>query len=130
MKGVKGKRKGMPKTGGRKKGSLNKLTVKQKELSALIHDFNIENFSEFWEAWKECSPYEKCRVYLSALEYDLAKLQKTVVEKGESFKTDQVTVVGFQNDENPTVIIKNPSREYTQKDYEILKKDFGKNDKN
>jgi hypothetical protein len=118
--------KGNPKHGGRKKGSLNKITLKTKELHSLITDFNTKNFYKFWKAWEECTPFEKCKIYLSSLEYDLAKLQKTVIESNQESEKDDITVVNFAGNQiDPIVLVKNPTKKYKYED--IVKNEKKKN---
>lgn len=69
---AKGRPKGTPKTGGRKKGTPNKVTAPLKEL---IKQFAIDKWPEFLESWENMeSNKDKCDAYTKVLQYLLPKM--------------------------------------------------------
>lgn len=68
----KGRPKGTPKTGGRQKGTPNKVTAPLKEL---IKQFAIDKWPEFLESWEHMeSNKDKCDAYTKVLQYLLPKM--------------------------------------------------------
>ena len=68
----KGRPKGTPKTGGRQKGTPNKVTAPLKEL---IKQFAIDKWPEFLESWENMeSNKDKCDTYTKVLQYLLPKM--------------------------------------------------------
>lgn len=65
--------KGQPKTGGRVKGTPNKI---KNDLRERIQNFAEENFDEVIEAWKQIQePDKKIKAYNDICAYALPKLQ-------------------------------------------------------
>lgn len=65
--------KGQPKTGGRVKGTPNKI---KNDLRVRIQNFAEENFEEVVEAWKQIQePDKKIKAYNDICAYALPKLQ-------------------------------------------------------
>lgn len=78
--------KGQPKTGGRQKGTPNKVrdTLRQK-----IQDFAEENFEEVVEAWKSIEePDKKIKAYNDICAYALPKLQAVQVDANINNSSD------------------------------------------
>lgn len=64
--------KGLPKTGGKKRGHIPK---ERKELRKLLKDFAVDNFNEFKTSWGLImEPEKKCKVYIDACKYVLPSL--------------------------------------------------------
>lgn len=66
------------KTGGRKKGSRNKSVCREK-----IQDFLLANFDEMQVLFKEVrekSPTKALEIYISLLEFDVARLARVQTE--------------------------------------------------
>ena len=59
---------GMPKTGGRKKGSKNKITPLSRER---INDFLGKEFEDMCATYKGLKPKEKVDVYIALMKYVL-----------------------------------------------------------
>lgn len=65
--------KGLPKTGGRKAGTPNKVKY---DLRQKIREFAEDNFDEVIEAWKSIEePKDKLKAYVDLCTYALPKLQ-------------------------------------------------------
>ena len=78
--------KGRPKTGGRQKGTPNKVrnTLREK-----ILDFAEENFDEVIEAWKSIEePDKKIKAYNDICAYALPKLQAVQLDASISHASD------------------------------------------
>jgi len=73
---MKGKKKGMPKTGGRAKGSINKVT---KPLKELLANYSQESYDRFVMEMDQLQGIEYVRSYLALLEYFIPKLQRSEV---------------------------------------------------
>lgn len=72
-----GRKKGSPKTGGRQKGTPNKVSAPLKEL---IKDFAIEKWPEFVKAWDNTeSNKDKSDLYLKVVNYILPKMSSVDV---------------------------------------------------
>jgi hypothetical protein len=72
-----GRKPGHKKTGGRKKGTPNKITA---DVRILFSDFAQENFSEFAESFNEIDdPEKKCKVYIDLCRYVVPALQSVNV---------------------------------------------------
>lgn len=68
---------GLGKTGGRVKGTPNKITALSKEL---IKDFAVEKWPEFKKAWSKIeSNKDKADIYLKMLQYILPKMSSVDV---------------------------------------------------
>lgn len=65
------------KTGGREKGTPNKITAQLREM---ISDFLTENFETVQQDFKELKPFERAKVYSDLLQYGLPKLQSVSLE--------------------------------------------------
>lgn len=75
------------KTGGRKKGTPNKI---QNPVKVLLQDFASENWEEFKKSFKEIDdPIEKCRMYKDILPYCVPKLASVEVQAEVGQKTFQ-----------------------------------------
>jgi hypothetical protein len=73
-------KKGRKKTGGRQKGSLNKIT---QTFKTQILGFVVDNYDEFINTLNEIeNPVERAKIYLKAIEYVLPK-QKQIDLGGE-----------------------------------------------
>lgn len=72
-----GKKKGSPKTGGRKPGSTNLVG---KDLKELINNFCVSNWYKFLESLQSLNEIEYCKTYLQLLEYSIPKLQRTTIQ--------------------------------------------------
>lgn len=73
-----GKKKGSPKTGGRKAGTPNKVTGTVKEWIAAIIDGNREQFEDDLAALE---PGERVRIISNLLQYVTPKLQSVSAEE-------------------------------------------------
>ena len=69
--------KGLPKTGGRKKGAANKNT---RELRDMIKNFLTDNYDSVMEAWEGLEDKDRVRLYLDMMQYAVPKLQNTTEE--------------------------------------------------
>ena len=91
VEGKGGKRKGAPKTGGRKKGTPNKVTS---DLRARIAAFLDERWEDAVEAWGQIdSPASKVRLYIDLASFCLPRMQSismdaTVMKKESSVEDD------------------------------------------
>lgn len=81
-----GRKKGGPKTGGRKPGSVNLIG---KDLKEMINNFCVSNWHKFMDTLHLLGELEYCKTYLQLLEYSIPKLQRTTIQT-ES-ETDGVT---------------------------------------
>jgi hypothetical protein len=66
----------MPKTGGRAKGSINKVT---KPLKELLANYSQESYDRFVMEMDHLQGIEYVRSYLALLEYFIPKLQRSEV---------------------------------------------------
>lgn len=73
-----GKKKGTPKTGGRKPGSTNLIG---KELKELINNYCVSNWYKFMDTLPVLNELEYCKTYLQLLEYCIPKLQRTTIQR-------------------------------------------------
>lgn len=74
------------KTGGRKKGALNKLST---DLKQEITDFLNENFDEVKKEWQSLRGKEKLNFYKDLLKYSVPQMQSTSLETDLSKLTDE-----------------------------------------
>ena len=73
-----GKPKGLPKTGGRKKGTPNAVS---RDLRARISAFLDENFDTAVKAWKQLNdPKDKLKLYIDLACFGVPKLQAVQLE--------------------------------------------------
>jgi hypothetical protein len=63
---------GKEKTGGRQKGSKNKVTVNIRER---ISDFVVRNFEDVENEFDQLKGYDKVRMFMSFIPYIIPKLQ-------------------------------------------------------
>lgn len=72
--------KGLPKTGGRKKGTPNKVTREAREAAlAFLNGVSQGELKRIWEKAKKNDPNAALRVYYTALEFVAPKLQRREV---------------------------------------------------
>tara|TARA_R110000787_G_scaffold99632_2_gene204270 strand:+ start:1246 stop:1521 length:276 start_codon:yes stop_codon:yes gene_type:complete len=69
--------KGTPKTGGRKAGVGNKITVEVREAIALIAQRNVGNFEKWLGAVAVDDPGKAADLFLKAIEYHIPKLARS-----------------------------------------------------
>ena len=69
--------KGTPKTGGRKAGVGNKITVEVREAIALIAQRNVGNFEQWLGAVAVDDPGKAADLFLKAIEYHIPKLARS-----------------------------------------------------
>ena len=69
--------KGSPKTGGRKAGVGNRITVEVREAIALIAQRNVGNFEEWLGAVAVDDPGKAADLFLKAIEYHIPKLARS-----------------------------------------------------
>jgi len=90
------KPKGLPKTGGRKKGSVNKVTANMRET---IDTFLSENFDDMKLQFEMLEPRDKINAYIRLLEFTVPKLNRTQNEiTGANGGPIQTTVIKFIDD--------------------------------
>lgn len=78
--------KGLPKTGGRKPGSRNKIKY---GLRDKIREFAEANFDEVVEAWNRIDePKDKLKAYIDLCTYALPKLQSIQMDASISHASD------------------------------------------
>nr|DAH17201.1 MAG TPA: hypothetical protein [Bacteriophage sp.] len=77
--------KGRKKTGGKQKGYE---APAKKELRQMMHDFSVDAYENFMEAYLKCEPYQKCRVYLEAVKFNLPMLQSVTLEDKQGATND------------------------------------------
>lgn len=83
--GRKGRPKGIPKTGGRKAGTPNKV---QPALRDKIKAFGEENFEEVIAAWNCISdPKDKVKSYIDIISFAIPKLQAVQVDASVQQRT-------------------------------------------
>lgn len=70
-----GKKKGSPKTGGRVKGSVNKVTADVKAAIAAFTSSNVEKLDQWLNEIDD--PAKRLDLYFKALEYSMPKLART-----------------------------------------------------
>lgn len=69
--------KGLPKTGGRKKGTPNKVTKEAREYAvAFLNSVSDRELGRIWAKAKKSDPNAALRVYYTALEFIAPKLQR------------------------------------------------------
>lgn len=79
---------GLPKTGGRKKGTANKTTISVRQR---ISQFVEENFDEAVAAWKEIDdPKDKLKAYTDLCTYAVPKLQAVQLDANVSQKSSVI----------------------------------------
>lgn len=72
--------KGLPKTGGRKKGTPNKVTREAREAAlAFLNGVSQQELRAIWAKAKKNDPNAALRVYYTALEFVAPKLQRREV---------------------------------------------------
>jgi len=82
-----GKPKGLPKTGGRQRGGLNKLP---RDLRQSITEFLQANFDEVVKEWEELeNPRDKLNFYRDLLRYAVPVLQSTQLTTDFEKLTDE-----------------------------------------
>lgn len=74
------------KTGGRKKGALNKLST---DLKQEITDFLNDNFDVVKKEWQSLEGKEKLNFYKDLLKYSVPQMQSTSLETDLSKLTDE-----------------------------------------
>lgn len=74
------------KTGGRKKGALNKLST---DLKKEITDFLNDNFDEVKKEWQSLEGKDKLNFYKDLLKYSVPQMQSTSLETDLSKLTDE-----------------------------------------
>jgi hypothetical protein len=112
---------GHAKLGGRKKGTPNRVTILDNKLKSSLSKFSLDKFNDFIRAFDECQPYEKCKVYLSVVDYDIPKIQRITHENHPSDQQKEVIqTVSFGDGMVIGAMIRNPERTYTES--EIIEK--------
>lgn len=82
-----GKPKGLPKTGGRQRGALNRVP---RDLRQRITDFLNDNFDEVIRAWEKMdNPRERLSFYRDLLKYAVPALQSTQLTTDFEKLTDE-----------------------------------------
>jgi hypothetical protein len=85
MQGEKGRKKGAPKTGGRKPGTPNRIN---KDLRARISTFLDDNFEEAVKSWREINePVQKVRLYTDLIKFAVPTLQSVDLDANVSKST-------------------------------------------
>jgi hypothetical protein len=69
--------KGLPKTGGRKKGTRNRATADWRAAIALIAERNIAELEQWLDQVADENPARACDVLLKLVEYAVPKLRRT-----------------------------------------------------
>lgn len=78
--------KGQPKTGGRTKGTPNKLAY---ALRDKIREFSEDNFEEVIAAWHQIDePKDKIKAYIDLCAYAIPKLQAIQMDANVSHQSD------------------------------------------
>ena len=97
------KAKGSPKTGGRKKGSSNKITVAVKEcISKMLTDYT--NSETFMEDFAQLEPKERLMIAEKLMNYVVPKMQSVAVEDVNKDKNSTVAMLIQLRDGNTGVI--------------------------
>lgn len=97
------KEKGSPKTGGRQKGSQNKVTKAVKEcLSVLISDYT--NSQTFMDDFASLEPKERLMIAEKFMNYIAPKMQSVAVEDTNKEKNSTVAMLIQLRDGNRTTI--------------------------
>ena len=89
------KPKGLPKTGGRKKGTANKVTANMRET---IDTFLSENFDDMKLQFEQLEPRDKINAYIRLLEFTVPKLNRTQNEITGANGAPLHTVIKFIDD--------------------------------
>ena len=84
--------KGLPKTGGRKKGTPNRTTADWRAAIALIAERNIEELEQWLDQVAEEDPARACDVLLKLAEYAVPKLRRTK-QSGDGGKPLEAPIV-------------------------------------
>lgn len=88
------KPKGLPKTGGRKKGAQNKVTATAREAIAQFVEGNVDRLTLWLDRIAADSPKEAFSSFMSVVEYHIPKLARTDIQgldkNGE--KSDGLTI--------------------------------------
>lgn len=91
-----GRPKGLPKTGGRKKGTPNKKTALAKEAAMLfLNSVSQTELARLWARAKKEDPNAALRVYYGALEFVAPKLQRREVIGDDKPKVVEVRHVAM-----------------------------------
>jgi hypothetical protein len=80
------KKKGAEKTGGRKKGTPNKVTT---DLRTWVNDLLVNNQATFTEDLKQVEPYQRLAVMEKLLSFVVPKLQNTALDIDFNKLTDE-----------------------------------------
>jgi len=75
-----GRKKGGAKTGGRAAGATNKITGRAKDMIAAFLDNTASEFQGWVNTVAQTDPHKACDIYLKALEFNLPKLARTILE--------------------------------------------------
>lgn len=88
-----GKPKGLPKTGGKAKGTPNKATTQAREAISAFVESNIDRLNSWLDRIAEDSPKDAFTCFMSVVEYHVPKLQRQEVSglNGEPIKLTNVS---------------------------------------
>lgn len=78
-----------PKTGGRTKGTANKITADARAAVALIVQGNIASFQKKMRAIKD--PKDWCDTFIKLMEFNLPKLQRVEATVRHALSAEQLT---------------------------------------
>ena len=95
-----GRKKGTPKTGGRKKGVENKTTTEARKAIALFVDNNADRLQTWLDQVAEDDPKKAFELFQSVIEYHVPKLARTELtgENGGPVKMQWEDVVSRADD--------------------------------
>ena len=122
---MRGKKKGMPKTGGRTIGSINKVT---KPLKELLANYSQESYDRFVMEMDQLQGIEYVRSYLALLEYFIPKLQRSeVTEIISEVKRQSITEEHNLSQEEVRQLIIKLRQDIEEKEKEKERKEKQKN---
>ena len=100
---TRGRQKGTVKTGGRQKGSSNKVTVAVKEcISKMLTDYT--NSETFLKDFAELEPKERLMIAEKLMNYVVPKMQSVAMEDGSKDRNSTVAMLIQLRDGNRTTI--------------------------
>ena len=89
-----GRKKGTPKTGGRKGGVTNKVTTETKDAFKKLVESNHENMTIWLEKIAMTDPYKAMQLMIQLSEYFIPKLARTELSGEVDTKQKQVFIIG------------------------------------
>jgi hypothetical protein len=96
-KGVKGKPKGSPKSGGRKKGTPNEINAEVREAFRNLVHKNVPNFQKWITRIAQTDPDKAMDIMFKVSEYFIPKLQRTELTGADGGEIKQAIVWTIPN---------------------------------